>query len=320
MAKTTRLLKSFLKLVLPVLLLVAAALVAGGIWLVYTTARPLKTRYLVTPDKYGQLSSRAAQVTEETWTNLDGTSSRGWLLRGADNAPAVVLLHRFGADRSYVLNLGVKLNESTNFTVLMPDQRAHGDTPLVQSSTFGSSETDDLRAALQFVRSLKTPSQTKLTSDTVGVYGVEMGALVAISAAAKDQNIKALALDSVPADSDGLLKAAVDRRFPFASFATAKLAQIGTRFYFYDGSYQRETACETARKVEHRSVLLLAGVDAPDFQDPTSRVAKCFPAGSVTETKLDLSPSGLSIINASLEQSQAYDQRLIDFFRNSLTN
>jgi len=33
-----------------------------------------------------------------------------------------------------------------------------------------------------------------------------------------------------------------------------------------------------------------------------------------------LSPSGFSIINASLEQSEAYDQRLIDFFRNSLSN
>ena len=147
-----------------------------------------------------------------------------------------------------------------------------------------------------------------------------MGALVAISLASKDQTIKAIALDSVPPDSDGLLTAAVDKRYPFASFATAKLAKLGTRFYFFDGCYKREPACDTAHSIENRNIMLLAGVDAQDFQDSTSKLAKCFPVSNKFENKLDLSPSGFSITNASMEQSEAYDQRLIDFFRNSLTN
>src|SRR4051794_17783506 len=132
MANSIRLIKSFARLLLPAVLLVLIAVIAGSVWLVYTTARPMNSRYIVTPDKYGQLSTRAAQVTDETWSNRDGSTSRGWLLRGAPNAPAVILLHKYGADRSYVLNLGVKLNESTDFTVLMPDQRGHGENPNVQ--------------------------------------------------------------------------------------------------------------------------------------------------------------------------------------------
>jgi len=147
-----------------------------------------------------------------------------------------------------------------------------------------------------------------------------MGAIVAAATAAKDVSIKAIALDSAPADSDGVLKESVVRRYPFASFATAKLAKLGTRMYYFDGCYQREMVCDTAKKVENRSVLLLAGVDAPEFQDSTSKLSKCFPSTTKVESKIDLSPSGFSIINASMEQSETYDQRLIDFFRNSLSN
>ena len=318
MAKTTRLVKSFTRLLLPTILLVVAAVAAGSVWLVFATAHPLNSRYLVTPDKYGQLSSRAAQVTEEKWSNRDGSQARGWLLRGVDGAPAVILLHKFGADRSYVLNLGVKLNESTNFTILMPDQRAHGENPPVKNASFGGCESEDALSSIEFVRGLKTPAQTPLVGKNLGVYGVEMGALVAISMAAADPGIKAVAVDSVPQDSDGVLKDSVDRRFPFASFATSKLARLGTYMYYFDGCYQREPVCDIARRIEGRSVMLLSGVDAQEFQESTAKLSKCFPANNKVETKLDLSPSGFGIINASIEQSEAYDQRLIDFFRNSL--
>jgi len=319
MAKSTRLLKSFSRLLLPVVLLVVLAVASGAVWLVYTTAHPLSSRYLVTPDKYGQLSSRAAQVTDENWTNRDGSPARGWLLRGAEGAPAVILLHKFGADRSYVLNLGVKLNESTNFTVLMPDQRGHGDTPPVKNASFGGCEAEDARSAIEFLRNLKTPNETPFVGRTMGIFGVEMGGMVAIATAAKDQNIRAIAIDSVPRDSDSLLTESLDHRFPFASFATSKLAQLGTRMYFFDGCYQRESVCDTARKIENRSVLLLAGIDAPDYQESTLRLNKCLAPNNKIESKTDLSPSGYGIINASIDQAEAYDQRVIDFFRNSLS-
>ena len=315
MSKITRLFKSLARLFLPAFLLILIAVNGGAIWLIYQTARPINSVYLVSPEKYGQLSAHAAQVTDETWTNRDGSQARGWLLRGAENAPAVILLHKFGADRSYLLNLGVKLNESTNFTILMPDLRAHGENPPVKNTSFGGCEAEDTLSAVDFLRNLKTPNQMALVGQNLGVFGVELGAIVALSTAAKDNSIKAIAVDSAPQDSNGVLKQSVGERFPFASFVTKSLAQLGTRFYYFDGCYQRETACDTARKIENRNVLLLAGIDAPDFQEATSKLNKCFPSNNRIETKLDLSPSGYGIINASMEQSEAYDQRIIDFFR-----
>ncbi len=320
MASTTRLFKSISRLVFPSLLILVLAVVGASIWIVQQIAQPLTVVYLVTPEKYGQLSSRAAQVTDETWQNRDGTTARGWLLRGTPGAPAVILLHRYGADRSHVLNLGVKLNEATNFTVLMPDQRGHGQNPLVPYSSFGGCETNDSADAIQYLRSIKTPEQMDLVGRDIGMYGIEMGALAALSAMAINESIRAVVLDSVPEDSDGLLASAIDKRFPFASSITSRFGQAGTIPFYYEGCYKRDSACALAKRIGTKQVLLLGGPDAREFQGPTTRLAKCFPEMTVVETKTDLNPSGYNLISASIEVTEVYDQRVIDFLKLALTN
>jgi len=62
MAKTKRLFKSFSRLLLPVVILFVLAVIAGSIYLVYKTAQPPKTAYLVTPEKYGHLSAAAHKL------------------------------------------------------------------------------------------------------------------------------------------------------------------------------------------------------------------------------------------------------------------
>ncbi len=318
MAKITRLFKSFFRLLLPVVILLILAFGAAAVWLVHETARPPQTAYLVTPEKYGRFSTRGASVTDETWTNGDGTSARGWLLRGSENAPAVVMFHRYGADRSYLLDLGIKINEATNFTVLMSEQRGHGANPLAKNTTFGGCETDDAVSAIEFVRSLKMDGQTNLVGKNIGLYGVEMGALAALSAAAKDENVKSLVLDSVPANSDELLASVVSQKFPFASALTSKIAAQGTYLYFYDGCYRRDSMCDLAKSVSNRQILLLAGSDAPNFQASTAKLSKCFSAETKITAKTDLNLSGYGITNASLEQSESYNRKVIDFFRETL--
>ncbi|MFL6374073.1 MAG: hypothetical protein ACJ73D_05340 [Pyrinomonadaceae bacterium] len=244
MPHASHLIKSLTRLVFPAILLIVAAVAGGSVWLVYSASRPTKSQYIVTPAKYGRLSTRAAQITDENWPNPDGSTSRGWLLRGIENGPAVILIHKYGADRSYLLNLGVKLNESTNFTVLMPDSRAHGENPSVQNASFGGCEAEDLTSTIQYLRGLKGQNGNTLVGKNIGVYGVEMGALPALSTAAKDQGIMAIAVDSVPQDSDDVVREAVVKRYPFGSAATSRLAKLGTYLYYYDGCYRRETACD----------------------------------------------------------------------------
>src|SRR5688572_13395117 len=153
-----RLIKSFL----PIILVIGLALVGSLSFVVYCVTRPARRPYVVTPEGFARISGRALKVTDETWTNRDGRSARGWLLKGAEGTPAVVLLHRYGGDRSWLFNLGVKINETTNFTILWPDLRGHGETPLVKWTSLGTHDGDDLLAALQFLRTWKSENRKKL--------------------------------------------------------------------------------------------------------------------------------------------------------------
>src|SRR6478672_7110982 len=128
-----KLFKSFLPIFLVLVFACAIALVS----IVHKITPPPRQPYLVTPQSFSQISGSALKVTDENWRNRDGTAARGWLLRGVEGAPAIVMLHRYGGDRSWLFNLGIKLNEATGFTILWPDLRGHGENPPIKWSSLG---------------------------------------------------------------------------------------------------------------------------------------------------------------------------------------
>jgi hypothetical protein len=309
--------KRVLKTFLPILLLLALAVAGAVAWVVHGVTHPQGRPYLVTPEMFSQLSARGLKVTDETWPNRDGTASRGWLLRGAEGAPAVVLLHRYGADRSWLLNLGVKLNETTNYTVLWPDLRGHGENPKVDWTSFGTREAEDAAAAFDYLRSLKTAQGRPLVGAPLGLYGVELGAYAALEAGARDASVRALVLDSVPASPDDLLRATVKERTSMDNGLLQLLTRWGARIYFL-GRYENAPACDAARSLNDRRVLLLAGTDAGYLRDSTVALAQCFPNQATLEVKSDLPLTGLNLPSATGEQGEAYDRRVIDFFDKAL--
>ncbi|PYS78242.1 MAG: hypothetical protein DMF67_15140 [Acidobacteria bacterium] len=302
---------------LPIILLVILALAGLTAWLVYGAAHPPRRAYLVTPEKFASLSDRGLKATEESWSNRDGTRARGWLVRGAEGAPAVVLLHRYGADRSWLLNLGVKLNETTNMTVLLPDLRGHGENPPVASTSFGTLEADDALVALDFLRGQKTQQGRALVGDRAGIYGVELGAYAALLAARQDKGVRALALDSVPDTADAVLASAVNNRTGLDNGLLRFLARLGTRLYF-SGHYKNDAACTVAESLGDRRVLLLSGEDAGPLRRTTETLARCFSAQANVEVQTDLSSTGFTLASASSEEDEAYDRRVIEFFDRAL--
>lgn len=306
-----------IKALLPVVLLLLLSLAGLAAWLVYGASHPPLRSYLVTPEKFALLSDRGMKVTEETWPNRDGTSARGWLLRGAEGAPAVLLLHRYGADRSWLLNLGVKLNEATNMTVLLPDLRGHGENPPVNTSTFGTLETEDTLTAVEYLRSLKT-AQNRPLAASIGLYGVELGAYAALQAALQNQAVQTLVLDSVPDTPDDILRAALKGHTGFDNPALNQLARGASRLYFF-GNYRNESSCLSAERLKDRRVLLLAGEGSGALRASTETLAKCFPAGAAVEARTDLPLTGFTLAAASPEQGEVYDRRVIEFFRSNLS-
>ncbi|HWS55778.1 MAG TPA: hypothetical protein VN228_16685 [Pyrinomonadaceae bacterium] len=302
---------------LPTVLIILLALVGLAFWLVRGATRPPRQAYLVTPEKFSQLSDRGLRATEERWANRDGTEARGWLLRGAEGAPAVLLLHAYGADRSWLLNLGVKINETSNLTVLLPDLRGHGENPPVEATSFGTLEADDALAALDYLRSLKGGGGGPLVGGTTGIYGVELGAYAALVAARSDGSVRALALDSVPGEPDDVLRAAVPRTAGFDNRALHLLARAGTRVYFA-GEYRNESACTAAESLGDRQILLLSGADAGELRHSTETLAKCFPSQTTPTLLTQLPLTGITLASASPEQGESYDRRVIEFFDRNL--
>ncbi len=316
MARRRRFGKKLFKALVPILLIVvvAAAIALGSI--VYGITRPPRQSYLVTAQSFSQISGSALKVTDEDWQNRDGTMARGWLLRGAEGAPAVVLLHRYGGDRSWLFNLGIKINETTNFTILWPDLRGHGMNPPVSYSGLGSIEGDDLVSAVDFLRTVKGYNQKPLVGESVGAYGVELGAYAALSAASHDARLKVLVLDSIPSNPDDLVNASVIGDVGVNNPVLLALARMAIRVYFL-GRYESKSSCELAKKLQIQRVLLLAGADN-NLRDSTVSLEKCFPNPDHLETKLDLPLTGFTSSSATGEQGEGYDRPVIDFFNKSL--
>ncbi len=315
MSPRRKLVKRVIKSFLPIVLVIVVAFAAVTVWIVHGITRPPRTAYLVTPQTFSRVTGPMLKATDVTWTNHDRTQARGWLIRGAEGSPAVILLHRYGADRSWLLNVAVKLNETTNFTVLWPDLRGHGENPPVNRTLFGAVEGDDATAAIDYLHTLKTTGGRPQVAGPIGVYGVELGAYAALDAAKRYPEIRALVLDSAPASPDDLVRAATSGHAGMNNFLLQRLARWGLKIYSF-GKYESTPSCEIARSLRDVRVLLLTGSEGDPWRTSTLELARCI-SGSV-EVKKDLPVTGVSLPSATGEQEEAYDRPVIEFFDKAL--
>jgi len=301
---------------LPIVLIIVLVFVGVMAWVVYGITRPPRAPYLVTPETLATVTGPIMNAADATWNNHDGTTARGWLIRGADGSPAVILLHSYGADRSWLLNLAVKLNESTGFTVLWPDLRGHGVNPPVNWTLFGSIDGDDVAAAIEYLEGLKTPAGKPQVSRTIGLYGAELGAYAAIDAARRNGAIRALALDSVPASPDDLIRAATAARFALNNSVLQRISLWGIRIYSA-GKYVNTGSCEVAGTLRDKRVLLLTGEGGEQWRASTVMLKNCFSGGTV-ELKQDSPVTGLNLPSVTGQTEEAYDRPVIEFFDKAL--
>jgi pimeloyl-ACP methyl ester carboxylesterase len=310
--------KRLIKSLLPIALVVVLAVVGAFSFVVYCISRPNKRPYVVTPESFSRISGRAIKVTDETWPTRDDRKARGWLLKGAEGAPAVVLLHRYGGDRSWLFNLGVKINETTNFTILWPDLRGHGENPPIRWSSLGVREGDDLADALHYLLSLKSENQKPLVKESsFGVYGVELGAYSALKLIRDEAPVNVMVLDSVVNSPNDLLNTAVASCVGIDNSLVQSLSRLAMRMYLL-GTYDDNSACYFAGSADKQRVLLLSGSDAGQLRESTAALQSCFRNQANVETRTDLPLSGYSLPSTTGEQGEAYDRVVIEFFARNL--
>ena len=281
-------------------------------YIVYRLTHPSRTADEITPKHFQVLTGSGLAWSEEQWPNPDGTLSVGWLLRGAAGAPAIVLNHGYGRNRSELLSLGVKLGEA-GYHVLLPDLRGHGASP-VSYTSLGEYERRDLLSAIEFLKA-KRDSQGQLITDAsrIGVYGVSLGGYAAVTAAAEDPAIHVVVADAVYPTPDNLTQALLKEIFVTNPQVLAKIAGVGLRGYLL-GRYNDISAGEAVTKYRDKKLWLLTTNGTGD--EASRATLELFQGATCAKEMVRVDRSRGERLEGP--EQDAYDDRIVNIFRKDL--
>jgi uncharacterized protein len=121
--------------------------------------------------------------------NVAGEGPRdGWFFPGLKSAPSIILCPAYESSRGELLTLASALQDQ-QYNVFVFDFSAHGSAG--GRSTLGFQEVAELRAAIDAVA-----KRGDVDVNRFGLWGVNMGAYVALSEATNDRRIRAIAVES----------------------------------------------------------------------------------------------------------------------------
>lgn len=190
-------LKRVLWVFVPAVLVFAVGVAALDFYFIHRLTHPARTELYGSPRDF-QLILQKPMWFEEKWKNSDSTQTVGWLLSRGKPAPAIIMSHGYGSNRSELLTLAFELWKA-GYNVLVYDLRGHGESP-VKWSGLGTYEKDDLLSAMKFLRNRTNETGQPLLDGRVGLYGVDLGGYISLVASTQDPTIKAVAVDSVYPD------------------------------------------------------------------------------------------------------------------------
>ena len=133
----------------------------------------------------GTPSTYHLPAEDVTIVTADGLKLAAWFIPREDgrrDAPAILLLHGYPAEKSDMLPLASRLYK--HFPILLLDLRSFGDSEGAYT-TLGVRERDDVKRAVRFLKEEGAPA--------VGVFGFSLGGAVGLTTAAEDSRVRAVA-------------------------------------------------------------------------------------------------------------------------------
>jgi pimeloyl-ACP methyl ester carboxylesterase len=188
----------------------------------------------------------------------DGLRLSGWYVpvrAGATPRGVVVVCHGYFGNRGTMLP-HVEFLHDAGYAVLLFDWRAHGWSDGTMA-TFGHTEPEDLRAALDWAR-----ARPELDGLPLALYGESMGASVALLVAADEAaDVQAVIADSAYARFDSAVASRIRLAFgpAMAPLLTPPTQRIGEAIL---GARAEEIApMDAMRRIYPRPVLLIHGTE-----------------------------------------------------------
>lgn len=127
----------------------------------------------------------------------------GWFFPGLKSAPTIVLCPAYESSRGELLTLASALQDQ-QYNVLIFDFSAHGTSG--GRSTLGLQEVAELRAAMDAVA-----NRGDVDANRFGLWGVNLGAYVALAEATNDRRVRAVAAESPYNDPNEMIALQVSR-------------------------------------------------------------------------------------------------------------
>jgi pimeloyl-ACP methyl ester carboxylesterase len=306
--------KRVLSVFVPVLILFVVGVFGTTGYFAYEMLHPKRRAVLNTPHGYEQLLQKPIW-DNKTWQGGGGTQIAGWLLYQDHPAPFVILTHGYGANREEMLGPSYELWDA-GYNVIAYDLRGHGES-LAGESTLGPGELEDLMATIEYAKGLQNEAGVPLCDGRIGLYGVDLGGFVSLSAAAQSPSVKALAVDTIyPTQLDYVryqTKRMIGSTSPSdSSFAEGMFTQNLISMFMgvmTGGGTPPMDAAEAFARLGEKPVLFIQGKSDPLLYDLSERAAKMAPA--VQKVELEQSRSGTSLFDKPAEQ---YDKSLVAFF------
>ena len=289
----------------------AAFLAAVGVWIVYhKTDEVLIPGILPNANTPEDLGLRFERVSFEA---SDGAPLAGWWVpaQGGASGKTVVCCHGWGTNSGDILPSTAFLARE-GFNLFYFDFRGCGESPRSGLCSLGLYEKRDLDGALAYLRKTRPAESLR-----IGLFGLSMGAVTVLAAAAKGDSIPGAYLEAPFADFDEVIARYIRYhfylpRFPFAMLYTL-IIRARTGFAPHDdvSPWKTSAACRIprVRLVYGESDWLALPADG-------DRLLETLRAGGVQADLWKAPEAGHADIFG--RHPQAYREKLAEFFKSAL--
>jgi pimeloyl-ACP methyl ester carboxylesterase len=195
---------------------------------------------------------------------------------------------------------------NNGFNLFVYDQRGSNNSSQ-EASTLGLYETEDMAAAVRLL--LDRPDVNR---ERIGIWGVDIGALAALKAAAEFPEIRAIAADSVFESPRDFLACQIEEEFgmdnTFVRFGCYQVFRL-----FHIRSILSGDGKLPLKALSDRSILFIKGENRRRLGDLTTRVYD-----AVLPQKELISFKAARIHSMSGEDLKNYDRQVVNFFHLNL--
>lgn len=272
--------------------------VGAGLFLVIAT-HPAQTAETGNPT---QLLGTADTLMFDT---PDGASHSGWFLPGLRGAPIIVVCHGYKSNRSEALTIATTLQQH-RYNVFIFNLAGHGDSP-DGSTSLGYKESEEVVAAIAML-SRRTDVDTK----RIGLWGYNMGAYAAVTAAARTPAVRVIVLDSLFDEPPSLLRMEVSRAV--TGYVPLMTTVSVLEFRLWSLLQKRQpSADDSLQKLTGIPKLFITGDDRPDLAEQTRVLSDQAPP---PQELVSLPRSNLVFLTD--EERLTYDNLVVRFFQQHL--